>query len=97
MHQDNNRHQNSGVAGTAANNRPKGPLNGLPCPDTFQDRYPDRDISPGHIYQRTTVSGVGTVERGRPNSKGNGHYWLVSDFIPKKSKKSEFSNFDQKF
>lgn len=62
MHQDN-RHQNSA-------DRPK-----LNCPDTFPDTYSDR--SPGHMYQRTTVSGVsGTVERGRPNSKGNGHYCI---------------------
>ena len=66
MHQDN-RHQNSGMP---AENRSK-----LNCPDTFPDTYADR--SPGHnMYQRTTVSGVGTVERGRPNTKGNGHYCI---------------------
>lgn len=64
MHQDN-RHQNSG------DNRGKSN-----CPDTFPDTYADSRTSPGHLYQRTTVSGVGTVERGRPNSKGNGHYCI---------------------
>ena len=48
MHQDN-RHQNSG------DNRGKSN-----CPDTFPDTYADTRTSPGHLYQRTTVSGVGT-------------------------------------